>query len=411
VSLLIGAALLFFLATNIQSGWLYVLSASLLGALLAGWIIPFGGLRGLEVERDAPERVHQGEEVVVDVAVSNRGRGSRTGVLVHDPNLDRADMWVGRVRPGERVSVTTLRSARRRGLHESATVELRSGAPFGVAERRSRLASTAARGQASTTLVMPTLVPLGQLPFIEPTAATDHAIHTAPRRGHGPEYLGIREYRAGDSMRHVHWPSTARTGAVMVREFEQEQTRRLAIVVDASWDEDGSWTPLDRVCCAAASIASAALAQGNGARLVTPAFPPGADERVGAAEVLSRGAEEEILECLALLEPGGGPFVSLLDELVGDPGLRGVETVVLVFPTWRANDGDTLPPAIERLAERILRVVALPVVLTREDSNRALDDTGVAGLTQRLRAGGADVYPWMRGEDLASTLAAGRAGR
>ena len=46
-SLLVGAVLLFFLATNVQSGWLYVFSAALLlGAVAAGWLMPIGGLRG-----------------------------------------------------------------------------------------------------------------------------------------------------------------------------------------------------------------------------------------------------------------------------------------------------------------------------------------------------------------------------
>ena len=54
--------------------------------------------------------------------------------------------------------------------------------------------------------------PLGALPFVRPASTSETAMHTAPRRGHGPEYLGIREYRPGDSMRHVHWASTARHG-------------------------------------------------------------------------------------------------------------------------------------------------------------------------------------------------------
>jgi uncharacterized protein (DUF58 family) len=412
-SLLIGSILLFFLATNVQSGWLYVLSALLLGGLVAGWVIPMGGLRGLHVEREAPDRVHQGEETLVELIVSQRGRGTRRGVLVHDPHLEPADIWLGPVRAGEQVVVTTARTAARRGQHEGTRVRLRSSAPFGVAERRrsidvgGRAGDTTDAGTA--TLVLPALVPLGRLPFIQPTFTADHAIHTAPRRGQGPEYLGIREYRAGDSMRHVHWPSTARTGSVMVREFEQEQTRRLAIVVDASRDEGETWTPLDRVCCAAASLASAALAQGNGARLVTPADALEPDPALAGPDILSRAAEDELFERLALLRPGGQPFPALVASMGDARELRGVETVVLVFPTWRENDAAALPPAVERLAEKIALVVAVPVVLTRHDAKqRVLDDTGVAGLEQRLRAAGAAVYPWLRDQDLAAALSEAR---
>jgi uncharacterized protein (DUF58 family) len=408
--LLIGAILLFFLATNVQSGWLYVFSALLLGALLAGWVMPVRGVRGLDVTRGASEQVHQGETSMVDVVVANRTRGTRRGIRVRDPHLEATDIWIGAIRGGEQVTVTTLRTATRRGLHEGTDAALRSSAPFGVAERRRKVQVRTAGGSGPpTTLVLPTLVPLGPLPFIEPAATTDHAIHSAPRRGHGPEYLGIREYRSGDSMRHVHWPSTARTGSVMVREFEQEQTRRLAIVVDASRDEGVTWTPLDRVSCVAASVTAAALAQGHGARLVTPADGHGAEGGLSSLEVLARAAQDEILERLALLEPSGPPFSDVVRSLAEGPGLRGVETTVLVFPTWRDNGADVLPPIVQLLAERILRVVAVPVVLAREDTkHHALDDAEVAGLEQRLRAAGAAVYPWMPGQELDASLAAGR---
>ena len=414
VSLLLGAILLFFLATNVQTGWLYVLSALLLGAFAAGWAIPTWGLRGLEVVRDGPDRVHQGEDAVVDVTVSNRRRGTRRGVLLRDPHLEVTTLWVGTIRAGERVTLTTLRTSARRGVHEGGGVRVASSAPLGVAERRKTVTVRAPNGAAgSSTLVLPRLIPLGSLPFIDPTNTTDLAIHSAPRRGQGPEYLGIREYRSGDSMRHVHWPSTARTGSVMVREFEQEQTRRLAVVVDASRDEGATWTPLDRVCCVAASVASAALAQGHGARLVTPSGGEDGDDPGWAApDVLFRAAQGEILERLALLKPGGPPFVELIASLAEGLDLRGVETVVLIFPTWRQNDADALPPAVQRLADRILRVVAVPVLLAHDEMRRRdLDGAEIAGLQQRLRAAGAVVCPWSPGGDLASALSAGGSAR
>ena len=334
--------------------------------------------------------MHQGEETLVDLEIENTGGRGRRGLIVQDPHLDAVNLWVGPIRAGERADITTLRVAERRGRHGPDRVRLKSSAPFGVAERRRWVPVE------GSTLVLPKVESLGALPFIEPAATTDHAIHSAPRRGQGPEYLGIREYRPGDSMRHVHWPSTARTGAVMVREFEQEQTRRLAIVMDTSRDAGRAWTPLDRACSAAASLALAALAQGHGARIVT-----GSD---GDADVLSRADEDEILERLALVEAGNGDgFASMVAEL--GPALRGVQTAVVVFPTWSANGPETLPAALERLSEQIPRVVAVPVVVDARDTTRdSLDEVAFAGLEQRMRAAGASVYPWRVGETLAAAL-------
>jgi uncharacterized protein (DUF58 family) len=83
-----------------------------------------------------------------------------------------------------------------------------------------------------STLVLPDVVPLPDLSFVEAVTTHERAVHAWPRPGTGPEFLSVREYRPGDSPRHVHWPSTARHGTVMVRELEEERTRRLAIVVE-----------------------------------------------------------------------------------------------------------------------------------------------------------------------------------
>ena len=51
----------------------------------------------------------------------------------------------------------------------------------------------------------------------------------------------MREYVAGDSQRHVHWKSTAKTGKLMVRQYEESRHARIAILLDL--DTDASSRP------------------------------------------------------------------------------------------------------------------------------------------------------------------------
>jgi uncharacterized protein (DUF58 family) len=393
--LLFGAGLLFFLATNVQAGWLFVLAALLFGAVIAGVVLPATATRGVVVERRAPGEVQQGSQALVDVTVHGGRRVTRRGLIVRDPFLDVGDLWVATVRAGERVEVSSLRTATRRGLHGPGYVTVRSAAPFGVAERRRRATVT-----GDGTLVVPAVEPLGELAFVHPASTSETAMHTAPRRGHGPEYLGIREYRPGDSMRHVHWASTARAGMMMVREFEEEQTRRLAIVVDASGDTepgDGGFTPLDRACSAAASVALAALAQGHGARLVT-----GGDGQ-GDVQTLAGAGEQELLERLAVLSPvrEPRPFAEVVTAAAAS--LRGVDTAVLVFPTWGSHEPASLAAAVGSLTTWVSTVVAVPVVIDPDHAG-GMSPEALDGMVQRLRAAGATVRPWRPGEPLAAAL-------
>jgi uncharacterized protein (DUF58 family) len=388
--LLLGAAILFFLGSNVQAGWLFVLAAFLVGAVLAGVVLPGRMLRGLKVERRAPELAHQNDEALVDLVVTSRSRGMRLSILVEDPHLSDVTIFLPSIAPGDAVETTTSRPALRRGWNGPSETTLRTVAPFGMAERRRRIAVE------GRTLVLPMVVPLGDQSFIEPVSTNEHAIHSSPRVGRGPEYLGIREYRPGDSMRHVHWPSTARTGAVMVREFEQETTRRMAIFVDSSRDAGDGWTPLDRCCCAVASIALAARAHGHGARLVL------AED--GRPDVLSRADDNELLERLALLEPDPRlPFATLLAGLGGGE-LRGVETVVLVLPTWRENDSQALTGPVSDLSERFSRVIVLMVEATEGSPKTSLSEPAMNEVVQDLTTVGAEVHVWRLGAELADVL-------
>ena len=45
-------------------------------------------------------------------------------------------------------------------------------------------------------------------------------------------FHAVREYVVGDSQRHVHWKSTAKTGKLMVRQYEESRHARIAIILD-----------------------------------------------------------------------------------------------------------------------------------------------------------------------------------
>ncbi|MCM2372031.1 DUF58 domain-containing protein [Aporhodopirellula aestuarii] len=49
-------------------------------------------------------------------------------------------------------------------------------------------------------------------------------------------FFGLREYRHGDSPRHIHWRTTARLGEPAVRQFEQQKRFDLCLLIDA-------WSP------------------------------------------------------------------------------------------------------------------------------------------------------------------------
>jgi uncharacterized protein (DUF58 family) len=59
-----------------------------------------------------------------------------------------------------------------------------------------------------------------------------------PKGSGSAEFSGLREYRRGDNPRHIHWPTTARSNTLMVKEFEPLASASLNIIMNLSKDSN-----------------------------------------------------------------------------------------------------------------------------------------------------------------------------
>ncbi len=58
--------------------------------------------------------------------------------------------------------------------------------------------------------------------------------HRTRQKGIGSEFYGLRTYTTDDEFRRIDWKASARTGKLMIREFETEKNIRVMIFLDAS---------------------------------------------------------------------------------------------------------------------------------------------------------------------------------
>jgi uncharacterized protein (DUF58 family) len=128
------------------------------------------------------------------------------------------------------------------------------------------------RGQRSSpdsevALVLPRFVSLSE----RRRARELEAAMAAPRAGSGNELFGIREYRAGDSLRRIHWRSSARHGELVVREYEPPGLQTLTIAVDPSPE---SREVADQIARIAASEAWDCIREGGRVVIGAPGLEP-----------------------------------------------------------------------------------------------------------------------------------------
>ena len=211
----IGAAL-YFAARTTGAGWLLVILCGLAGALLAGCVWPRIGLARVQITASAPSDAMVDQRVPMTLRVTRGGLGIR--IVPTSP--------VGEVTAaiGECETVTDV-IPDRRGVISAIEVQAASAAPFGLVWWRRRMRVTLERAIEVAPRVGPSTL------SSPPTGAFGESQTLGAGIG-GDQVRGVRDYVAGDPLRLVHWPATARRGAIVVKEFEQPERPRLELVVD-----------------------------------------------------------------------------------------------------------------------------------------------------------------------------------
>lgn len=221
--LVVGAASLV-VALSLGTTQLYQLAYALLGLLVAALALGLAGSRSLGLERRMPrgEGITAGVSTTIGLRLTNGSRLAASGVEVVDHLPKRNVSRPPAVPAGGEHLVESTVSFARRGLYGIGPAGVASTDPFGLLRFRRDI------GLEAEVLVYPEVQRITGLP-VRGSEEAGGRIHP---RGRGEELSGLREYRPGDDRRFIHWKSVARTGELVVKEFDPDVPRRYSVVLD-----------------------------------------------------------------------------------------------------------------------------------------------------------------------------------
>jgi uncharacterized protein (DUF58 family) len=251
--------------------------------------------------------------------------------------------------------------------------------------------------RAEAVLVYPRLVEVERL-FSDAGGQTPGGRRLLLRRTAGFELHSVREYEQGESLRRVHWPSTARRGELMVKELEDSPRDEAAVLLDADATTVVGEPPestFEVQVRLAGSIVRAHARRGRRTSLVVNC---GARtyQRVHSFD----GDWDLARELLATVKPDGHvPASTFLADQSGPAGRALELTVVTAALT---------PPLVDRLLQRTLAHHGAALVYVDPTSfapgGPRRDHAAVAQL-MRLERAGIPAVVVRRGDDLAAKLA------
>ncbi len=204
--------------------------AYLMGAVIGvSYFWSRANITRLQIVRQTPSHRSQVGQVAEErFLVRNTSRLPKLWVEVRDHSdlPDHSASWVVNSLAGHRSRGWAVRTiCRQRGRFTLGPITLISSDPFGLFESRRELPHTSSLVVYPFTVDLPHFyLPTGELPGGGAMRRRTHYVTT--------NVSGVRDYFPGDGFNRIHWPSTARTGRLIVKEFELDPTADVWLFLD-----------------------------------------------------------------------------------------------------------------------------------------------------------------------------------
>jgi hypothetical protein len=227
---LIAVFILILAAVNTGNNLLFLILACLLAGILVSGVLSRAVLTGVSLKFDLPEHIFAEQPVLAEVELRNEKQLWPSFSLRVTGEIKKGAAEI-LTRPVFFPYIQAATTARQkvelrfphRGVYRQDAFGIRTRFPFGFFEKTRRVDSPI------EIVVYPRVEPTDQLYEILPLLSGEMASYF---RGRGHELHSLRDYLPTDSARFVDWKRSAKSGALMVREFAREDERRVMLVFD-----------------------------------------------------------------------------------------------------------------------------------------------------------------------------------
>ncbi|MBP9811384.1 hypothetical protein KBF38_23965, partial [bacterium] len=226
VGLLILSAALYIFAAFVASEWIYLLSAAFLVALVLGFVLPFFELAGLSAGYLLPQEVAALETATIRVNLKRHFKLGPISWVVPTRALRMTVNMTKRAADGrpsdvmvapDPVYIDKLDNAEwysfptpslKRGVYFLESVELSTCFPLGITWWSRTVKMTEESETKPSITVYPDVLPIsGNFLYLLSgiVSPMGHATSSSVITHQSSSFRSVREFRSGDSMRHIHW--------------------------------------------------------------------------------------------------------------------------------------------------------------------------------------------------------------
>ena len=186
----------------------------------------------LKITRHVPRRIRAGSTFSIRYELENLRRLSAWDIEMDNYHLRpgikiKKIAKTGVIPPRGKVEITAEVEAVKRGKYDIFSPIADSRFPLGLFKMSRRK-----KGNPEVLLVYPSFHELLSMDLPVAMRFQREGDSRVSKVGESLDFFGNREFREGDDPRHIDWTGSARSGDIIIKEFQQEYLSRIAIIVD-----------------------------------------------------------------------------------------------------------------------------------------------------------------------------------
>ncbi|MDF7665541.1 DUF58 domain-containing protein [Bifidobacterium sp. ESL0745] len=235
-------------------GWHELLACGVIGLILLGCgiLMSLGNTRFHVMLSVSENRIQVGDTVSVYLNVSNHTKSPTMAVRSDLPMGGRSEhSRIPILAPGKSKDRQVAFRATKRAVLPVGPLKISKGDPFGIVRHEQSLT------QSSTVFIHPKTVVLNTLAsgmFRDLEGSLSGQVVDDDL-----DFYGLREYRPGDDTRNIHWLSSAKTGTMMVRQFQASKRTDTSITLGVNPIDYSGENEFELAVSVAASIGAECL--------------------------------------------------------------------------------------------------------------------------------------------------------
>lgn len=349
--------------------------------IIVSWVWSRAGASQLDAQVRRPSGPFSvGDKITEKITIYNRGRTPKAWVEVED-KTSLPGVSFSQVTPlGIMVPFSVVESEAtltKRGEFTLGPLVVRVADPFSLFPREVEFDG------AEKALVYPRIIELPDFAAPNPHLVGEHS------RRHranvvSTDVASVREYAAGDSISRIHWLTTARTGRLMVKQFDQGSSSHLWVVFDQHADAQAGEGE-ESTDEYGATIAASVIDRYGKAFLPVGYSAHGSESLVSPPDQSSVHRESVMRHIAASLPVGDTPLINVLGDLE-----REFSQATSLVVITASGDGEWVEAlsGLQRRGVKVSTVMMDRASFGGEDNSETIERLVGAGVkTFRIRRG------------------------